>query len=964
MHGRSWAGPVSQGDVFVGRSAQLRQIENRADEVRAGDARLVVIEGESGVGKTALLRRVLLRLADFRIWRAACDRSERHLPFEMLGQLVGRLAPAELRSCPALIAPIAAGLTPAQAGVQLLRLADRVRPAGPLAVVIDNVQFADHESVAAVGFLLRRLFGGVLVLLTAHEAGVPDWPTDGLDTVGSNGWRRLVDAVEAGDEIHLAGLDPVELADLVERVRPDVPPETVVDQLRRYTDGRPRAARALLAQWGGTPDSFLVPRSYQDSMAGWLASLPTASRDLVEALAVLDCRCPIGLAAQVGGVADPVGALEPLLAAGMVYWWPADPSGPVQLRDPLRRAAVYGLLGPRRRRSLHTAAAELVHLAASWRHRVAAAAGVDPVLAADLERAAGDSFATRDVDNAVDYLLWAADLSDARPDRERRLLTAVVHCLGAGGTQARVAGVVTSVRACTPSALRSCALGLLAIAESDAGTARRLLADAVAVARDSPGMAWLEARALAALAACHTRSGDARLGEYYARQALGLDGDRSTVAEAIRCLIRCWLGTDGPHAALHRIGQLLDGAADAATLVERSVCRMLAGELRGAVDDALAAIRLVRSRPVQHDLARAYLALATSEYLLGRWDDAVTSVARVLGSANDPARRLHLPARVIALLVAAGRGEWDLAGQHIRFVEQSPGSGLVTGELLSRSVAGAGFFQARFDYQAMVASFAVLREIIADTGVTGWILGWQSWWRPLLVEGLIGSGRLDEATVELANLSAVAEETRYLRVAHAWLSGWLTARRGEPRAARVALERGLSLAEDGHDVPLHRARLEQVYGQVLYSQHDERNAAHWLRRAHGRYSTLGARAYADRCAALLGRCGARPKPFRDPDPRVLTGREREVASFVARGMTNNETARRLHVTEKTVEYHLGNVYAKLGLTSRRQLRDHPALRAEDGTATGTVPTAVAPTDIVPPRTAHRTEGLNDLSAGT
>jgi DNA-binding CsgD family transcriptional regulator len=111
-----------------------------------------------------------------------------------------------------------------------------------------------------------------------------------------------------------------------------------------------------------------------------------------------------------------------------------------------------------------------------------------------------------------------------------------------------------------------------------------------------------------------------------------------------------------------------------------------------------------------------------------------------------------------------------------------------------------------------------------------------------------------------------------------------------------------------------------------------------LRRAHGRYSALGAHAYVDRCSAVLARCGgARPKQRSGPDLRVLTGREREVASFVALGMTNNETARRLHVTEKTVEYHLGNVYAKLGITSRRQLRDHPALPAEDTHPAGFVP---------------------------
>lgn len=913
---------VQAAGSFVGRAAELRCFDECADDVRAGRPRLVVIEGEPGIGKTALLDRAVRALGGFHVLRANCDATEQDIPYETVAQLVNRLPTTSASKEP----PLVRLLGPAQAGADLLRLLSEAQQTQPVALVVEDIHWADGESVQALGFVLRRLFTErVLTVVTARGDGEPTWQSDTWqrdtgEPVRTE-WRRVMTSRSTCHELRLSGLSPAEVAELARRTGLDPLPTRALRELHRYTGGHPRLVRTLFGELrldsSGTFESLPVPSSCRRAVDIMLAAMPASSRALAEAIAVLDSRSRLGLAAQVAGVDDPIGALEPLLECGLVRWWPSEPASPVEMRHPMQREAVYDAITPRRRRELHGAAAELVDVAQSWRHRVAATVGVDADLAKLLDAAAADCLTERDVDRAVTYLLWAADISDHRDTREQRLLTAVVHSLWSTNP-GRVDSLLPAVEECTPSALRSCALGLFALVRSDVVTAKKRLNEAIDGAHAVPDLAWLEARAIASLAAAHVLQGDGDVAVGYARQALDHShADLVTVREAVRCLVRARCATEGPRAALDGLDRVASAGIpiDPAVLIERSICLMLAGDLPRAAEDAQAAIRLVQSES-------AYFALALTEYLLGQWDDAVVNIERVLGWTNGH-NELHIPARGMALLLAAGRGEWDAANNNIRLIEQAPGGSADYEHVVCRAIGAAGWAQARSDYPAMVDSFGLMREIVADKGMSGRILSWQSWWRPLLVEGLIGTGRLEEAGAELVLMSSVVAETRYLRVAQAWLSGWLAERRGEQRAASAIFENGLALPVVEDDVPLHRARLEQAYGQMLQKVKG-REASTWLRRAHGHYASLGAHAYLDRCAASLAKCGQEPES--PPDLAKLTEREREVALFAAQGMTNHEAAARLFVSEKTVEFHLGNVYAKLGLTSRRQLRDHPALR--------------------------------------
>lgn len=914
---------TAEAGWFVGRSAELRCLEECAEEVRGGRPRLVVIEGESGIGKTALLDRAMRRLGGFHVLRANCDVSEQDIPYETVAQLVHRLPDATGTGQP----PLVRLLGPAQAGADLLRLLTTAQLRQPIALVVEDIHWADDESVRVLSFVLRRLFAErVLTVVTARGEGGLTWPAVAGGPEPTD-WRRAVTSLSVCQELRLPGLNEPEIAELARRIGLAPLPGPSLRELHRYTNGHPALVRELFGELrfddSGAFDSLPVPGPCRRAVDIMLAAVPRPSKALAEAIAVLDSRSRLGLAAQVAGVDDPIGALEPLLECGLVRWWPSEPATPVELRHPMQREAVYDAITPRRRRELHAAAAELVDVASSWRHRVAGTDGVDALLAAELEAAATDCLAEPNVERAVTYLLWAADLSDSRCSRERRLLSGVVHSLWSSNP-GQVDGLRDAVDECVPSVLRSCALGLFALGRSDVATARKRLVEAIEGARADAELAWLAARATASLAAVHVVQGDGDLAVHYARQALAhSEADLVTVREAVRCLVRARCSTEGPRAALDGLDRVASSGIDIdpAVLIERSICRMLAGELASAVEDARAATRLARSD-------QAHFALALAEYLLGKWDDAVVNVDRVLGWASGRPELL-VPARGVALLLAAGRGEWDTADTNIRFIEQAPGGSADYEHVVCRAIAAAGWAQARFDYPSMVDAFGLLREISATKGVTGRILSWQSWWRPLLVEGLIGTGRLAEAATELTLLSGLVAETRYLRVAQAWLSGWLAERRGEQRAASAIFENCLAVPAAEDDVPLHRARLEQAYGQLLHTMHG-RDATTWLRRAHGRYAQMGAHAYTDRCAASLAKAGQPAESHLDLSR--LTEREREVAHFAALGMTNHEAAARLFVSAKTVEFHLGNVYAKLGLTSRRQLRGHPVLLREPDTA--------------------------------
>jgi ATP/maltotriose-dependent transcriptional regulator MalT len=901
---------------FAGRLAQLGTLEACSAEARAGHPGVVLVTGEPGIGKSALLLRAARQFDGFTVLRATCDPSEQDQPFELLHQLLAQVPADRLTGFPLLAPPIPAELRPARIGELLVRLVGELAGANALALVIDDMQWADTESVHALAYALRRidLRTRLLTLLTARTV-------HGLAPTGRQDeqWRLLTRPLPCR-EIHLTGLDQTELAELL----PDPADRVLAEQLHAYTGGNPLYARMVVGELvarGGDWDDLTVPGPVLDLVAQRMAALPEPGRHLAEAVAVLDDRCRLGLAGQVAGVADPVSALHPLLTAGLARWWPAEPSSPVGIARPLLRAAIYQLISPVRRADLHAAAAELVIGPDGWRHRMAAATGVDPVLADELDRAAETALSRKDTQRAAAYLGWAADLSATRRERERRLLTAAVQCLWRNHATNLTPEVVEDTSA---SALRSCALGLFALRNRDLLKARALLTEA---AVSTPGPSWLPTLVTSALSASYVLQGDGERAVRFANRALeGFQrSDPHTLAQSARYLVLGTLYMSGPRAAADRLSEVDErvaratghGATSPALLAARATCRLLLGDLRAARTDA--------DQALSHDADDEYplVILAVTQYLLGEWAGASATVERALARPEiADASWLNAPVRAVGALLAAGRGQWAVAEEHIERIRSAPHAS--SQAVLWYAIANAGLAQTQSDYPAMIEALADLRADERD-GVDGRLRTWRPWWLPLLVEGLIGDNRLDEAQAALSELAGLTEQTPHLRSTVAWLTGWLAARRGDRRTAETWYENGIGLPAEPGEVPLYRARLEQAYARHLNGRGDQRGAAAWLRRAQARYLELGATAYADRCSDSIVALEVPVRVLGAADAGRLTDREREVARLVAGGLTNHQVATRLYVSEKTVEYHLGNVYAKLGIASRRQLRDHPAV---------------------------------------
>ena len=447
-------------EVFVGRAAELARMAQVVASVETGQPWLVTIEGEPGVGKTALARRSLAGTATgsgtgnrtgtgsgtvsggFRVLSARADQAESDLEFGLVDQWL-RAAGASS----ALAAPVG-GTGPAASsfavGAQLLAVVGAQLAVGPVVIFLDDLQWADRKSVEALTFMLRRLsVDPVLAVVTYRR------PQERLNEAA----RRLLSSVENRLPIMLEGLGPDEAATLVGAIRPEPLDDEMVSRLYRDTGGHPLYLRTLLSEGSGLNsqayEARALPRSLAAAVGDQLRGLPPETRTILEMLAVLNLRMPLAQLGQAAQVGSPSAAIEPAVAAGLVDWWPEDPVCPVEIRHLLVRDAIYARIGATQRRQLHTSAALVVSEAASWEHRVAALEKPDEDLAAQLEQLARDEASRGRLALAATHLQWASSISPERVDRERRLLTAALHLMLA--EESRGAALREAAEATAPS---------------------------------------------------------------------------------------------------------------------------------------------------------------------------------------------------------------------------------------------------------------------------------------------------------------------------------------------------------------------------------------------------------------------------------------------------------------------------------------------------------------------------------
>jgi DNA-binding CsgD family transcriptional regulator len=918
--------------IFVGRIAERAQLAGFAEQAAGGQSWAVLLEGGAGVGKTALLRRGAPSPATFCVVHAVCDPGELNLPFGLVSQLLWR-ARCHITSAAAAADRLTADEPPARVGGWLLDIVYAAQGNQPLAMIIDDLQWADPGSVEALGYVLRRLDNArVLTLLSARTQNRA--PAEWVTGPGAQ-WRRLIDNRQFGQRIRLHGLTAEEVAELAARFGHEAIPLGVAERLRQHTEGNPASLRALLTDRSvdclTRADRPLPAPGSVAAQVGWLlTTLAPASRDLLDALAVLDAKCPLGLAARVADVPDPVAALEPLVRAEIVRWWPEDPVTPVQVWPPVQRDAVYQRLTPGRRRELHLAAAAVVRGDARWAHRVAAAGGPDGPLACELESAAARLLEEGGAERAGTLLLWAADLSDDSTAYEHRLLLAAAQLIWSSSF-GRAEALRPRLTDCAARPLRDLILLALSPEEGKTATVSSLLAAALQAGSvpggGHDGVRMAQAAARVALMAAHghaDRGGDRAKGAIAGRVLAieGLDGETRMMAECLAAEaagqwhggVALLLAKESPAAGLTE-GDDSARPGDAIRLWRRGAWRARAGHLTSAADDLAAALRLSRG-PGELDVA-AKTQLAYVQYHLGLWMSATATAEQAIALAlSRGATWSYTKAHAVAACVAASRGMLEAAEDQLRTCRRWWSTVGSAADVVFPAVAAATLAQAKGDHGAMLAALEPLSGVLRDTDRVDHDC--EVWWL-LRVEALIGTGRLDEAADALFQCAAGSRP--HLRAGHAWLAGWLAHEHGDLAAAQVIYADALSIEIPHDDVPLLRARLEHGYGLLLLSQHSRRPAVNWLRSARDRYRSLGAAPFLTRCDADLTACGLRAaaQPNAGGLRGVLSGQEERVARLVAQGMTNQEVARQLYVTTKTVEFHLSNIFTKLGITSRRQL---------------------------------------------
>ncbi|MFC4066220.1 helix-turn-helix transcriptional regulator [Actinoplanes subglobosus] len=902
-------------ELFVGRERESGQLRTCADRVRAGDSWLAVVEGEAGIGKSALVRGLTGSLADFTVLRAVADPSESDVPYGVLEQLAQE-------------AGFAAGAAPHVAGGRLLLLLGELQQAGrPVAVIVDDLHWADRLSVQALGFVLRRLWADrvLTVLVTRPEAGPA---AETLD--------RLLRSSDRTTRLELGGLDAGEVGRLAQALADSAPAPGVTERLHAWTRGNPLHIRTVLAEVpaevlrDGSVDRWPVPRTLLAGIGTQLAHLPGESRELVEALAVLDARTPLSTIGRLAGVPDPARALGPALTAGLAQWWPNEPQSPVELVHALHRDAIYDGLAPDRRRTLHAGAAHLVGTAASWAHRVAAATSTDEVLAAELERSGTDEATNGRNAVAATRLSWAASLSAGRADRERRLLTSCAQSLLAMRPE-RVTPLRGPIEDCADGPLRSCVLGILDLMGGRIPTAEENLTRAWRDAAGSPGSGWIAGLAGMFLAQIMIWTGRGAETTEIARRTLtagGLDPATTDLTRALLATGRMW--HLGPRAALGDLTHLPEASSEVRddgldSLATRGVMRLFLGEIARARAD-LWTVALRDQQGAGSKLAAATLALqSVVHYLAGEWDEseAAADRAQAVAVAHD-----HLifdsAARFAAVCVEAGRGEWDRAGERLDDLSRLVRTLGSPPEIVYSSLAAATVAQARADHAGI---HRALRPLLDDLRPR--FTPFALWQQSLLVEALIGTGRADDAATVLDELREAHDGTGYLRDVVARLAGQLAEAQGRPDDAVAVYRAALATEPDADTAPLYRAVLEHACGRLLLATGSRRDAASLLIAAHRGFTALRAAPFLARCEQDLAAGGltvAGDDSGRSPAV-TLTEREKSVAYVIASGRTNQEAAAELYVSQKTVEYHLSNIYAKLGISSRRLLAE--ALRGRD-----------------------------------
>jgi DNA-binding CsgD family transcriptional regulator/tetratricopeptide (TPR) repeat protein len=798
------------------------------------------------------------------------------------------------------------------AGAALVDLLGDIQRAGPVVVVIDDAHWADHPSLQALTFVLRRLrVDRILTVVLTRDVADPHVP-DGLH-------RLLVS--DQTLRISLEGLAAAQLRDLSTQLCPQQLSLAAAERLRSHTCGNPLYARALLEQlpvtaFEASQTPLPAPHSFAMVVLARLAACPEEVQEFVAAASVLGTRCTVDQITAINQTSDPLGVFDQAIQAGLLV---EDPStAAVAFPHPLVHAAIYEHLGPGRRAGLHRRAAagsadELIKL----RHQARAAHGVDRELAATLASLGRRTAATGDWAAAREQLSMAARLAPAEATRQQLTLEAVECRLQIG--EGEPATLADQVRTFTASGWRNYVLARLAFVTGRMEEVEAFLQDAWQRCQPQTE-AGLAARIAGLIATLYILQCRGRDGAAWANQALRL-APQQLATDLLRFLELVGLGMSGhAQAALTSVRDLppppLATIVELDALAGRGLLRMWTDDLAGARQDLDGVLTTSHDRSALFRLTVADN-LAYVEYRLGHWDSAIVHSEFALSIVEDAGQAWSVPlCRATAAVLAAGQGRFEHATEHAEAAQRAcaPGCSFATAYA---ATAAAHVARARAQPDEVIAALDPLRPLVRLDGIAEpGLVGWQD----LLADALVAAGEYNQAEDVLGPFEALAARRgrRSAMAAAARARGNLEAARGAHAAAESAFEAGLEHAA-GMPIPFEQARLQLAYGSFLRRIGRRALAAEQLGAAHVQLARLDARPDLERCAREMSACGLTPaRPHATLRPH-LTPQELAVARLVAGGLTNQQVARELVISVKTVEYHLSHVYTKLGVPSRVHL---------------------------------------------
>ena len=892
------------------RRAERGVLDGLAEAVRAGESRVLVVHGEPGVGKTALLEYLAARAAGCRVLRVSGVESEMELAFAGLHQLCAplldrlRVLPGPQREALRTAFGMNAGPAPDRflVGLAVLGLLAGAAVERPVVCLVDDAQWLDRASAQVLAFVARRLGAESVGLVFSARAAdgelatLPELEVKGLPERDA---RMLLDAALTG---------PVDA-----QVREQIVAETRGNPLALLE--LPRAATpAHLAGGFGLPGA--LPGRIEDSFRQRVDALPAQARRLL----LLAAADPTGDPVLVWRAAARLGigtqAAGPAAEAGL-----AEFGARVRFRHPLVRSAVYGSVPARDRQELHRALADATDPQAdpdrrAW-HRAQAAAGPDEEVAAELEESAGRAQARGGLAAAAAFLERAALLTPEPVRRAGRTLAAAQASLRAGAFGKALellataeAGPLDELQGARADWLR----GQIAFASGPGSDAPPLLLKAAKRLEPlDPGLAretYLDAWQAAVFAGHLAGGGD--LAEV-SRTAWALPPpERPPRAADLLLDGLSSLVTDGPAAAAPVLRQAINTLADPdVPVAERLRWSWMAQAASLPLWDGEGWCLIVPALQFARDVG----ALDQLPILLN-----IRAVAAAL--KGDLAAAASLIAEADAVREATGArlvayGAMVLAAFRGSQAEAVP---LIEGTLEQAAAAGQGAAVTWAHWVAAILYNGLGRyqEALASARqATGYKLVHLSMWAlPELVEAAARTGDTGLAADALDQLSEWTQAGRT-----DWGLGVETRSRallsdGEAadRLYREAIDR---LGQTGMGPDLARTHL--LYGEWLRRQRRRSDARAQLRTARQMLDAIGMEAFAERARRELLAAGGTARR-RSVTARVeLTAQEAQVARLAADGLSNSEIAARLFLSPRTVQYHLGKVFTKLDITSRNQL---------------------------------------------